>query len=131
MIFLLAFVSHCVRITIVTKTKGLTMLQLLITNELKKRLNRTVTPSEQYNAFKYVSDNLDVNATLNDVADVLADFITDTYCLCDQCGEYVLRTETTEINGPYHHYRVCRNADCEQRAYYDANNDQYQELRTY
>ena len=107
------------------------MLQLIITNELKKRLGHAVTPVEQNNAFKYVSENIDINATLDDIKDTLADFITDNYCVCDKCGEWVLRSETSEINGPYHNYCVCHNTDCEQAAYYDANHDPYQELRTY
>ena len=107
------------------------LLQLIITNELNKRLGHETTPAEQLNAFKYVADNIDDNSTLRDVADILADFITDNYCLCDKCGEYVLRSETSEIDGPYHNYRVCHNTDCEQQAYYDAHNDPYQELRTY
>ena len=107
------------------------MLQLIITNELKKRFGRTVSPAEQYNAFKYVSDNIDVNATLDDIRDTLADFITDNYCVCDKCGEWVLRSETTHIDGPYHCYCVCHNTDCEQAAYYDANHDETREWATY
>lgn len=107
------------------------MLQLIITNELKKRLRHAVTPVEQNNAFRYVSDNIDVNATLDDIKDVLDTYIANTYCVCDKCGEWVLRDETSEIIGPYNNYCVCNNTDCEQQAYYDANHDPYQELRTY
>lgn len=107
------------------------LLQMIITNELNRRLGHDTTPAEQRNAFVYVADNLDDQSTLKDINDILADFITDNYCLCDVCGEYVLRDETTEIDGPYHHFRVCQNRNCEQSAYYDANHDEKREWATY
>ena len=107
------------------------LLQMIITNELNKRLGHETTPAEQRNAFLYVADNLDDKCTIRDMENILADFISDNYCLCDVCGEYVLRDQTSEIWGPYHHFRVCQNADCEQSAYYDANHDEKREWATY
>ena len=107
------------------------MLQLLITNELKKRLGHAVTLVEQNNAIKYVSNNMDINSTLKDVNDLLADYVTDNYFVCDKCGEYVLREQMNDILGAYGHFHTCNKADCEREAYFDANNDPYGDLRTY
>ena len=107
------------------------LLQMIITNELNKRLGHVASVAEQNKAFLYVADNMDNSATLNDINNILADFVSDNYCLCDICGEYVLRDQTTEIDGPYHHFRVCQNRDCEQSAYYDANHDEKREWATY
>ena len=107
------------------------LLQLIITNELNRRLGRDATPAEQRKAYLHIADNLGDKPTLQTLNDCMDDYMDNYYVVCDKCGGLLLRDETGEIVGPYNHYRVCTNPDCEQTAYYDANHDPHQELRTY
>ena len=77
------------------------LLQMIITNELNKRLGHVASVAEQNKAFLYVADNMDDSATLNDINNILADFVSDNYCLCDICGEYVLRDEIIEVRNRF------------------------------
>ena len=107
------------------------LLKTLISNELNKRLGRTATFAEQRDAYLYVSDNLDDTATIRDLANAMDDYMADAYFRCDECGELHLREQMNEFSGAFGFYRTCNNKDCEQRAYQDAHNDPYRELRTY
>ena len=112
--------------------KELTMLlQTIISNELNKRLGREASYEEQRDAYLYIADNCDDNATFNDLIVTMNDFISDTYFRCDECGELHLREQMNEFSGAFGFYRTCNNKDCEQRAYQDAHNDPYRELRPY
>lgn len=107
------------------------LLQTIISNELNKRLGRTATYAEQRDAYLYVADNCDDEATIHDVIITMDDFINDTYFRCDKCGELHPREQMNDIWGAYGHFHTCTKTNCEREAYYDANNDPYRELRTY
>lgn len=107
------------------------ILEQIITNEMEKRLNRKPTNIESKSAYIEVLGNYNYTDCLDDIANILSDYIKNNYTQCEQCGEYHLNDHIQTIQGPEGWQKVCNNKDCELNAYTDVNYNKCREWATY
>lgn len=107
----------------------MSILKLIIKNELDKRLGRDARSEDINNAVIYISDWIgDIKfPALSDITEALEGYVNDNYVQCDMCGEYHHPDDMIDHYG----YRVCDVSECKVRAEEEFDFNPHREWGTY
>lgn len=75
----------------------MSLLKIVITNEIKDILGHEPSSAEYKSAVDYVTNNIDDKSMLIDIEEYLAQWKDDCLLQCEQCGEWYLRENMEEI----------------------------------
>lgn len=79
----------------------------IITNEIKKLINRFPTTEEIDSCMQYIDDGALDDATADDISILIQDWFDDNMAQCENCGEYHLTNEMTKNPNGWFCDRVC------------------------